>query len=147
MTFQQVQEAISQLKQTGATVEETLCDDPPQVANLEKTLGLEFPDSLREFYSYYDYLQVGPYEFEWVRNLPDLVDKVRKTLQVPENYVPILWDGMGGYYYVVCSTREGGRPGNFGEVVYRPRGSPKPVESDCGQLFEFLVSRIENAKE
>jgi len=124
-------------------VHEVLCkDDAFQPDNLEKTLGMELPASVRAFYSHYEYLQVGPYEFVWARNLPDLVERLRNQLEIPKSYLPILSDGMGGYYNVVCSEVNASRPGNFGSVVHRPTGTAKIVEINCGEFFEFVLSRI-----
>jgi hypothetical protein len=145
MEFQRVQEAVSQLKQTGGTVQEVLCTNPSQAENLERILGMEFPSSVREFYSRYEYLQVGPYEFEWARNLPDLVANMRKQMAIPRTYLPILADGMGGYYYVICSEVNVARPGIFGNVVHRPTGTSKPVDTHCGEFFEFVLARVEVA--
>src|SRR5689334_6898078 len=118
MEFQKVQEAISQLKQQGVTVQEVLCTDTSQTKSLEKTLSIEFAPPIREFYSHYEYLQVGPYEFEWTRNLPNLVERLRRQPDIPWNYLPILSDGMGGYYYAVCAEANTFRPANFGKVVH-----------------------------
>lgn len=142
MEFRIVEEAISQLKQTGGTVHEVLCQDPSQPENLEKKLGMELPASVRAFYSRYEYLQVGPYEFIWARNLPDLVERLRHQFEIPESYLPVLSDGMGGYYYVGCSEETASHPENFGKVVHRPTGTANTVEIRCGEFFEFVLSRI-----
>jgi hypothetical protein len=145
MQFQRVQDEISKLKHRGITVNEVLCTEPSGPDDLEKTLQIHLPASVRQFYSHYEYLQVGPYEFEWVRNLPGLVSRLRRQLHVPMTHLPILSDGMGGYYYVVCSEVNAPRPDNFGRAVHRPTGTADQLEIDCGDFLEFVLSRAANA--
>ena len=145
MEFSKLQEKISYLKENGVTVSEVPCKDPHLLQSLERMFGIELPEPVRQFYSHYEYLQIGPFEFTWARNLPELVPKLRREFHIPKNYLPILWDGMGGYYHAVCAEAGALRPENYGSVVQRPAVSGKTVEFDCGEFLEFVLSRAEIA--
>jgi hypothetical protein len=142
MDLSTLQRAISNLGRSGVTVRERQCQDPSAVHSTQQILGFEFPHSVRQFYAYYEFLQIGPYEFVWIRTLPDLVAKLRARFGIPTNYLPVLPDGMGGYYYVVCAEKNRPNPENIGAVVYSPSGRSDSVEFRYSDFFDLILSCI-----
>jgi hypothetical protein len=141
----ELQVAIRLLGQAGGTVRERPAMDQAMVDRAEDGLGLRFPEAVKAFYRLYECLQVGADEFVWVRLLPDLLARIRVRDDVPRHYLPVLPDGMGGYYYVVCAERNGPTPADFGSVFHDPEGGRTPPEFCTRDFLEFAASRVERA--
>ena len=143
MDIQRLQQLLSELERIGGVVRKVSCKDPSTADRTEDLLGLEFPESVKAFYTMYEYLQVGTYEFVWITILSDLIKKVQGQGNVPNNYLPILPDGMGGHYYVVCAEKNKSRPQDFGVVVHHI-GGPENVFEFCDSDFlDFVASHVE----
>jgi hypothetical protein len=126
-------------------VREQQCEDPAVVEDTERLLSLEFPGTLQQFYTLFEFLQLGPFEFVWIRTLPQIAAKLRSRWHMALNYLPILADGMGGYYCVVCAERGGSHPENFGVVVHA--ASRDLIEFMCLDFMEFVESRVAIARD
>lgn len=143
MDIQRLQQLLQDLEQTGGTVCKVICEDPSMVEQMENLFGLGLPESVKSFYEMYEYLQVGTYEFVWIKVFPDLIKRIREQGNVPHNYLPILPDGMGGYYYVACAEKNKPRPEEFGFVVHHFGGAQDVFEFCNSDFLGFVASRVE----
>src|SRR6266545_183254 len=146
MDIQTLEQLLDELERSGGTVRKVITTEPAAVVKMEQLLRLKFPESVRSFYSLYEYLQVGSYEFVWAKTLPDLVNRVRaQHPDLPNHCLPVLVDGMGGYYYVVCAEMYNSRPRDFGFVVHHTGAPATPFELSSTDFLEFVASRVERA--
>jgi hypothetical protein len=143
MDFPTLKKRITQLEQAGGTVSLVEAVDPSIVEDVERQLYLDFPESVKSFYNAYEYLQIGIHEFIWVRNLVDEVNRIHTRLPGnPINYLPMLSDGVGGHYYVICKQPDQSPPTDYGIVVYNPAGFPSIYEFCSADFLGFVNSYI-----
>lgn len=144
MELIKIQKSLNLFEKNGGTVLFKKTEDPKIVFEIEKSLGLNFPYELREFYRQYEYLQIGGVEIEWIKNLSSILSKLRKSRNdIPLNYLPIQNDGMGGYYYIVCTLVGEIEPENIGQILYNPLGKEHYFEFCCKSFFSFIIKQIE----
>jgi hypothetical protein len=133
------------MERLGGTVEVVECEDGSLVERIQDSLHLQFPQSIKSFYAIYEYLQVDIHEFTWIRSFEEVIGRLRsRHPEIPSNYLPVLDDGVGGHYYVVCS--DGGResPRDFGAVIYNPAGVLNVMEFTSSDFIDFVTSRVED---
>lgn len=143
-----LKEVIRRYEQSGGTLETVDCNDVSLVDQVEESLQLQFPEGVKAFYRVYEYIAVGIYEFIWFRNLPILLPRIHsRYLEIPKNYLPVLDDEVGGYYYVVCAEKGEPKPSDFGTVIYNPGGAHEVMEFCSFNFLDFVISKIEEQLE
>jgi len=143
MNLVTLKKMILNLYQAGGNVSFVECKDAQLVNEVEARLNLQFPESIKSFYKAYEYLQVSVHEFVWMRDMLDMVNRIHARYpNIPKNYLPILSDGLGGYYYVVCAEQEKPYPFNFGMVLHNPAGSQGIYELRNTDFLDFVASKV-----
>ena len=139
MSLQPLRESLKRFRERGGTVEYRPADSPSLIGDVEEQLLIDFPPELRQFYAEFEYLQIGATEVIWLMNLPRVFEAIRRHLpHVPEFYIPIMEDGVGGYYFVVGSIRGTDLPPEYGRVYRNPAGVPDVMEPAGAGLFALL---------
>lgn len=108
--------------------------------------GLTHPDELVDFYAHYEAMQLGTSEFVWSKLLLRRYREAQARHPWLDNRcVPILGDGFGGNYYVVCKTEaiKGPAPAEAGTVVYNPGGAAGVLEPVAPGFMAFLALLVE----
>lgn len=141
MKMDNLREVIQNLEERGGVVNALPCQEPLLIKQLEHDLRLHFPESIRLFYRDYEYLQVGVYEFIWIKNLKDTTLNLRQA-GIPVNHLPVIDDGMGRYYYVVCSEQGTSQPSDFGAVLHHIQQFPNIFEFCSSDFIDFVISRV-----
>ena len=144
ITIRELEETLQRFERAGGKVLRRPTEDPSLLKTVQSVLGLQFPNPVQAFYRLYECLQVGSYEFVWIRLLPDLAAKIRvRRPEIPRHYLPALADGMGGYYFVVCAEEKSPLPLDFGSVVYNPGGHPTILETCNSDFLDFVATQVE----
>lgn len=146
MEIDNLREMLRRLEETGGIVNILPCQEPSLINRVEHDLRLHFPESIRIFYRDYEYLQVGIYEFIWLKNLKETALSLCQA-GIPPNYLPVLDDGMGRYYYVVCSEQGTSQPSDFGVVLHHIQQFPNIFEFCSSDFIDFVISRVERELE
>ena len=121
MWLQEVHAALNRLEAKGGTVRILRAEEAAGIDELDHLLGLQLPTHLKDFYGEFAALQVGTDEFLWKKRLPELYKRLRtRQTWIPSNFLPILLDGVGGYYWVVCAEANLPMPPKFGWVIHNP---------------------------
>ena len=101
----------------------------PDIDGVGAALGLIFPKDLADFHSTMSYLRIGGDECFPLEQLGDIAQRLRNGKpRIRNNWIPLLDDGMGGYYFVVAPRRSK-QPGNdlHGQVIF---WSPSDCDSE-----------------
>jgi hypothetical protein len=138
-----LQELISRARASGLDVNVVEGKGDAAVGELEEQLRLRFPGALRSFYGTYEYLQVGTQEFVWLKDMTTTLEEVHaRHPDLPRHYLPVLADGFGGHYYVVCVERGQAQSLRFGAVVYNPAGAAGVFETVSPDVLDFVASKV-----
>lgn len=143
MNIATLKELVSSLQEASKLVCLVEAQDESLVDEVERELNLQFPESVKSFYRTYEYLQLGVKEFIWIKVMQNTIRRDRASqTHVPENYLPVLSDGMGGYYYVVCARQGEPPPPDFGKVIYNPAGEPGIYETAADDFLDFVAMNV-----
>ena len=148
MNIQTVQYLLEDLKNHGGSVLFRSAEGENLLKDVETALSLRIPDEVHEFYALYEYLQIGAREIEWVRNLISRSKRIYdRRPDIPHHYLPVQSDGMGGYYFIICSGGEIQNPHRFGQIDYNPAGVRGLFEPFASSFLEFLALQIREEHE
>ena len=148
MNVQTIEALLDVLKNQGGTVLFRSAEKEDILRDVETELNLHLPDEVHDFYAKYEYLQIGAREIEWVRNLISRSKRIyNRRPDIPHHYLPVQSDGMGGYYFIICSKGEIPKPRRFGQVDYNPAGVSGFFEPYASSFLEFIASQIKEESE
>jgi hypothetical protein len=143
-----LREMIFHLEQAGGTVTVVEGKGDAVVEETERALDLEFPPLVRQFYRSFEYLQIGATEFVWIRDMQETVRRNRKRYPwVPHHYLPVLDDGVGGYFYVICQLSGETPDETVGTVVQNPAGINGLFEFVSPNFLDFVVDKVKQELE
>lgn len=146
MNLDHIRIKLNEFESAGGIVRSRPAGGAAVANEIQRELSIGFPRELEEFYSTYEYLQIGSDELTWVRSLPAVYERIRlRSPFIPSNYIPIMEDGMGGNYFVAGILANPSGESSQG-VYYNPGDTPDRLEPIDASFYRFLVNRIEMQK-
>ena len=143
MNLEALHELVARARAAGVDVSIVEGKGDAPVRELEDQLGVRCPESLKRFYAAYEYLQVGTHEFVWLKDMTVTVGGLRaRHPDLPKHYLPVLADGFGGWYYVVCVEQNQAPFHGFGTVVYNPAGTAGVFETVSPDVLHFVSDKV-----
>jgi hypothetical protein len=136
--------AIRSFQDAGGSVDLIARSQALDLVDIEEALSVRFPESLSEFYTAIEYLRIGGDEFVVAGNLVETTSRLRDSeLGLRQQCIPILDDGMGGHYCVICSKRKPRAPkGDVGNVIFWSMEDPSAEEFKASDVFDFIQRLI-----
>jgi hypothetical protein len=147
MTVIEIADTLARLKSKGGRFAALPCEDPLLVLSAQDGLGIVFPESFVTFYQCYPYLQVRSDEFMQIDYLVSSYQARQQRTRQKQCLFPVLEDGMGGWWYVVCTYVGKKEPSDFGCVMYNPGCEGDALEYASSEFIKFVISRIEKWEE
>jgi hypothetical protein len=142
MTVIEIADALTRLKSKGGRYAALPCEDPQPVLSVQDGLGIVFPESFVKFYQCYRYLQFRSDEFMQLDYLVSSYQARQEGTRRKQCLFPVLEDGMGGWWYVVCAYTGKKEPSDFGCVMYNPGCERDALEYASSDFIKFVISRI-----
>lgn len=117
------------------------------IDNAQRSLGVTFPDSLREYVGRFGHLELGHFElYGFGSELPNYLQLVAMTLAerteygcpLPHEFVPLLNDGGGNLYCIDTGPPKTGRVVLWDHTL----GMEQKPDQQSGSLADWLAELL-----
>lgn len=145
MSIASLKSELKKLTKEGIVVRTLANNRPESLAEIEGAFSIVLPDSFKALYGEFACIQIGSTEFNSIRELGGAIERTRES-GLAKNLVPVMADGLGGTYYVVCAIQKRKPPSDFGSVVFTEVGVAGEPEWAASDIFGLVKKTIETAR-